>query len=127
MRQVHIAGEKLFVDYAGGAVPIVDAATGEISQAQIFVATLGASNYTFACATPRQTTADWIGAQVQALEFIGGVPRLVVPDQTRSLIKTPDRHDPEPNRSYEEFSRHYGCAVLAARPAHPRDKPCWRL
>ena len=72
MRQVHIAGEKLFVDYAGGAVAIVDAATGEISQAQIFVATLGASNYTFACATPRQTTEDWIGAQVLALEFIGG-------------------------------------------------------
>ena len=123
MRQVHIAGEKLFVDYAGSTVPIIDAATGEIAQAQIFVATLGASNYTYACATPRQTTADWIGAQVQALEFIGGVPRLIVPDQTRSLIKTPDRYDPEPNRTYEEFARHYGCAVLAARPAHPRDKP----
>ena len=123
MRQIHIAGEKLFVDYAGSTVPIVDAATGEITQAQIFVATLGASSYTFACATPRQTTADWIGAQVRTLEFIGGVPRLIVPDQTRSLIKTPDRHDPEPNRTYEEFARHYGCAVLAARPAHPRDKP----
>ena len=123
MRQIHTAGEKLFVDYAGSTVPIVDAATGEITQAQIFVATLGASSYTFACATPRQTTADWIGAQVRALEFIGGVPRLIVPDQTRSLIKTPDRHDPEPNRTYEEFARHYGCAVLAARPAHPRDKP----
>ena len=85
--------------------------------------TLGASNYTYACATPRQTTADWIGAQVQALEFIGGVPKLIVPDQTRALIKTPDRYDPEPNRTYEEFARHYGCAVLAARPAHPRDKP----
>ena len=123
MRQVHIAGEKLFVDYAGSAVPITCAATGEISQAQIFVATLGASNYTFACATPRQTTEDWIGAQVLALEFIGGAPRLIVPDQTRSLIKTPHRYDPEPNRTYEEFARHYGCAVLAARPAHPRDKP----
>ncbi len=123
MRQVHIAGEKLFVDYAGDTVPIVDPVTGEITRAQIFVATLGASNYTYACATPRQTTADWIGAQVQALEFIGGVPKLIVPDQTRALIKTPDRYDPEPNRTYEEFARHYGCAVLAARPAHPRDKP----
>ena len=123
MRQIHIAGEKLFVDYAGSTVPIVDAATGEITQAQIFVATLGASNYTYACATPRQTTADWIGAQVLALEFIGGVPRLIVPDQTRALIKSPDRYDPEPNRTYEEFAKHYGCAVLAARPAHPRDKP----
>jgi transposase len=123
MRQIHIAGEKLFVDYAGSTVPIIDATTGELSQGQVFVATLGASNYTYACATPRQTTADWIGAQVRALEFIGGAPRLVVPDQARALIKRPDRYDPEPNRTYEEFAKHYGCAVLAARPAHPRDKP----
>ena len=74
MRQIHVAGEKLFVDYAGDTVPIVDAATGEITRAQIFVAVLGASNYTFACATARQTTADWIDGQMQALEFIGGVP-----------------------------------------------------
>ena len=123
MRQVHIAGEKLFVDYAGGSVPIINAATGEITQAQIFVATLGASNYTFACATARQTTADWIGAQVLALEFIGGAPKLIVPDQARALIKTPDRYDPEPNSTYDEFAVHYGCAVLPARPRHPRDKP----
>jgi len=123
MRQVHVAGEKLFIDYAGGTVPIVNAVTGEITQAQVFVAVLGASNYTYACATPRQTTADWIGAQVQALEFFSGVPRLIVPDQTRSLIKTPDHYDPEPNRTYDEFATHYGCAVLAARPGHPRDKP----
>lgn len=123
MRQIHVAGEKLFVDYAGGSVPIIDPVTGEITQAQIFVATLGASNYTFACATPRQTTEDWIGAQVLALEFIGGATRLIVPDQARALIKRPDRYDPEPNRTYEEFARHYGCAVLAARPRHPRDKP----
>ncbi len=93
MRQTHIAGEKLFVDYAGQTVPIVDATTGEITQAQIFVATFGASNYTYACATARQTTADWIGAQVQALEFFGGVPRLIVPDQARALIKNPDTYE----------------------------------
>jgi len=120
---VHIAGEKLFVDYAGDTVPVVDASTGEITRAQIFVAVLGASNYTFACATPRQTTEDWITAQVQALEFIGGAPKLIVPDQARALIKTPGRYDPEPGRAYEEFAQHYGCAVLPARPAHPRDKP----
>jgi transposase len=123
MRQTHIAGEKLFVDYAGQTVPIVDATTGEITQAQIFVATFGASNYTYACATARQTTADWIGAQVQALEFFGGLPRLIVPDQARALIKNPDTYDPQPNRLYDEFANHYGCALLAARPAHPRDKP----
>ena len=123
MRQTHVAGEKLFVDYAGQTVPIIDALTGEISAAQIFVATLGASNYTYACATARQTSAEWIGAQVRALEFFGGVPKLIVPDQTRALIKSPDRYEPEPNRLYEEFAAHYGCALLAARPAHPRDKP----
>ena len=100
MRQVHIAGEKLFVDNAGETVPVVDAATGEITRAQIFVAVLGASNYTFACATPRQTTEDWIGAQVLALEFIGGVPKLIVPDQPRALVKTPDRYDPELNPTW---------------------------
>ena len=123
MRQVHVGGEKLFVDYSGDTVPLVDAATGEITEAQIFVATLGASNYTYACATARQTTADWISAQVRALEFFGGTPRLIVPDQTRSLIKYPDSYDPEPNRTYEEFAEHYGCALLAARPGRPRDKP----
>ena len=123
MRQVHVAGEKLFVDYSGDTVPLIDAATGEITAAQIFVATLGASNYTYACATARQTTADWIAAQVRALEFFGGAPRLIVPDQTRALIKYPDSYDPEPNRTYEEFAEHYGCALLAARPGHPRDKP----
>ena len=123
MRQIHIGGEKLFVDYAGQTMPIIDASTGEITKAQIFVATFGASNYTYACATARQTTADWVGAQIQALEFFGGVPRLIVPDQARALIKKPDRYDPQPNRLYDEFATHYGCALLAARPAHPRDKP----
>jgi transposase len=123
MRQVHIAGEKLFVDYAGDTVPVIDASTGEITRAQIFVAVLGASNYTFACATPRQTTEDWIAAQVLALEFFGGAPKLIVPDQARALVRTPGRYDPEPGRAYEEFAQHYGCAVLPARPAHPRDKP----
>jgi len=124
MRQTHVAGERLFVDYAGQTVPIVDAATGEIRQrAQIFVAVLGASNYTFACATARQTLEDWTGALVLALEFIGGSPRLIVPDQTRALIARPDRYEPESNRTVEEFAAYYGTVVLPARPAHPRDKP----
>ena len=123
MRQTHIAGEKLFVDYAGQTMPIVDAASGEIRRAQIFVAVLGASNYTYACATATQTAADWVGSIIDALEFIGGVPRLIVPDQPRALIARPDRYDPIPGRLVEEFSAHYGVAVLPARPAHPRDKP----
>jgi transposase len=123
MRQVHVAGEKLFVDYAGQTLPVVDPATGEIRHAQVFVATLGASNYTYACATATQSAADWVGSIIGALEFIGGVPRLIVPDQPRALIARPDRHDPIPTRLVEEFCSHYQVAVLPARPAHPRDKP----
>lgn len=123
MRQIHPAGERLFVDYAGQTVPLVDATTGEIRRAQIFVAVLGASNHTYACATATQTSADWVGAMIDALEFIGGVPRLVVPDQPRALVARPDRYEPGLNRLVEEFCDHYDVAVLPARPAHPRDKP----
>ena len=123
MRQTHIAGERLFVDYAGHTMPVIDAATGEIRRAQIFVAVLGASNYTFACATATQTAADWVGSIIDALAFIGGVPRLIVPDQTRALIAQPDRYEPAVNRLVDELCEHYSVAVLPARPAHPRDKP----
>jgi transposase len=123
MRQTHVAGERLFVDYAGQTVPVIDAASGEIRRAQIFVAVLGASNYTYACATAAQTGADWVGSIIGALEFIGGVPRLIVPDQTRALIARPDRYEPAVNRLVEELCEHYDVAVLPARPAHPRDKP----
>ncbi len=123
MRQTHIAGERLFVDYAGQTVPVIDAATGEIRRAQVFVAVLGASNYTYACATATQTAADWVGSIIGALEFIGGVPRLIVPDQTRALIARPDRYEPAVNRLVDELCDHYDVAVLPARPAHPRDKP----
>jgi transposase len=123
MRQVHVAGDKLFADYAGQTVPIIDAATGEIRAAQIFVAVLGASNYTYACATATQTAPDWVGSLINALEFIGGVPRLIVPDQPRALIAQPDRYEPGVGRLVEEFCDHYSAAVLPARPAHPRDKP----
>lgn len=123
MRQVHHAGEKLFVDYAGHTIPITDATTGEISQAQLFVAVLGASNYTFVTATAGQTTADWIDGHVQALQYIGGSPVMIVPDNARALIADPDRYEPGAGRVYAEFAAHYGCAILPARPAHPRDKP----
>jgi transposase len=118
MRQVHRAGEKLFVDYAGQTVPYGDA--GE--RAQIFVATLGASSYTFACATPRQTLADWVGALVRTFEYIGGVTELVVPDNARALIADPDRYEPQASATLLDFAAHYGTAILPARPYRPRDK-----
>ena len=123
MRQMHIGGDKLFVDYAGQTVPVIDASSGEITQAQIFVAALGASNFTYACATPTQKAADWVGAIIDTLEFIGGVPRLLVPDQPRALIARPDRYEPTSHRLLDELCAHYGLAVLPARPAKPRDKP----
>lgn len=122
MRQTHEAGDKLFVDYAGQTVPIVDASTGEIAQAQIFVAVLGASNYTYACATASQKATDWVASIMSALEFIGGVPRLLVPDQPRALMARPDRYEPTSHRLLEELSVHYGLPVMPARPAKPRDK-----
>ncbi|MGC8808345.1 MAG: IS21 family transposase [Thiomonas sp.] len=122
MRQVHPGGERLFVDYAGQTVPVVDAATGEIRRAQIFVAVLGASNYTFACATWQQTATDWVSAIIQTLTFLGGVPRLLVPDQPRALIANPDAYEPVTARLMQELGEHYHLAVLPARPGRPQDK-----
>jgi transposase len=122
MRQTHRAGDKLFVDYAGQTVGVVDPATGHHREAQIFVAVLGASNYTFAEATWTQRLPDWIGSHVRAFAFLGGVPALVVGDNLRSGVSTPHRYDPESNRTYEDLARHYGTALLPARPRAPRDK-----
>lgn len=122
MRQTHLAGEKLFVDYAGQTVPIVDRTTGEEHPAQVFVAVLGASNYTFAEATMTQGLADWTGSHVRAFEFFGGVPEIVVPDNLKSGVTKPCRYDPEINPSYAELARHYGVAVIPARVRKPKDK-----
>ena len=122
MRQEHRAGEKLFVDYAGQTVPLTERATGEIRQAQIFVAVLGASNYTYAEATLTQALADWIGSHVRAFEFLGGVPEVVVPDNLKSAVTRACRYDPDLNPTYREFARHYQVAIVPARVARPRDK-----
>jgi transposase len=122
MRQVHRAGEKLFVDYSGATVPVVDARTGEVREAQIFVAVWGASNYTFAEATWSQGLSDWIGSHVRAFEFGGGLPEVVVPDNLKSGVSRPCRYEPELNPTYQDLAVHYGVAVLPARVRRPRDK-----
>jgi transposase len=123
MRQTHAAGERMFVDYAGDGVPvIIDRLTGEIRMAQIFVAVLGASSFTFAKASWTQALPDWIDAHVRAFEAIGGVPELVVPDNARTAIVKASFYEPEVNRTYGEMAAHYGTAVLPARPRKPRDK-----
>jgi transposase len=123
MRQTHVGGDKLFVDYAGDTVPvIVDRLTGEVRQAQIFVAVMGASNFTYVEATWTQTLGDWIGAHTRAFAAIGGVPRLIVPDNAKVAVIKACLYEPQVNRSYAEMAAHYGTAVLPTRPRRPRDK-----
>ena len=123
MRQTHLGGDKLFVDYAGDTVPVViDRLTGETRQAQIFVAVLGASSFSCAEATWTQTLADWIGAHTRALAAIGGVPKLLVPDNTKVAVIKACFYDPQVARTYADMAAHYQTAVLPARPGKPRDK-----
>ena len=122
LRQHYVAGEKLLVDYAGQTVPVVERTTGEVRQAQIFVAVLGASNYTYVEATWTQGLADWIGAHRRCFEFLGGVPALIVPDNLKSGVTSPCFYDPELNRTYQKLAEHYQVAVMPARIRRPRDK-----
>ncbi len=122
LRQQHRAGEKLFVDYAGATVPLENPHSGEVRQAQIFVAVLGASSYTYAEATWSQQLPDWLGSHVRAFEFFSGAPEIVVPDNLRAGVSRACRYEPDLNRSYQEMAAHYGVAVVPARPRKPRDK-----
>ena len=122
MRQTHIAGERLFVDWAGDTIGVIDPATGEERRARIFVAALGASNYTYAEARWSETLPDWIGAHVNALAAIGGVPKVLVPDNLKAGITKPSRYEPGINRTYQDLADHYGCVVLPTRIVKPRDK-----
>ena len=123
MRQTHVGGDKLFVDYAGDTVPvIIDRPTGEVRQAQIFVAVLGASNFTYVEATWTQGLGDWIDAHTRAFAAIAGVPRLIVPDNAKVAVIKACLYEPQVNRTYAEMAAHYGTAILPTRPRRPRDK-----
>jgi transposase len=122
MRQTHRAGEKLFVDYSGTTVPVINAITGEIVRAQIFIASLGASKYTYAEATWTQTLPDWIASHIRAFEYLGCVPWVLTPDCLKSAIRKACRYEPEATSTYEDMARHYGCAIIPARPYRPKDK-----
>lgn len=122
LRQVHVAGEKLFVDYAGRTMEVVDVTTGEVCVAQIFVAVLGASNYTYAEATFTQSLPDWIGSHGRAFAFFGGAARQTVSDNLKAGVTRACFHEPMVNRTYADLARHYGTAVVPARPYRPRDK-----
>lgn len=122
MRQTHRAGEKLFVDYAGLTLPLTDPRNGVVQAGQVFVATLGASEYTYAEVTRTQSIHDWIASHVRALDFFGGVPEIIVPDNLKAGVTHASRYEPELNRTYQEFAQHYDVAVIPARVRKPKDK-----
>src|SRR6516162_4416432 len=122
MRQTHAAGEKLFVDFAGDTLPVFDALTGEVRAVKIFVAVLGASNYTYAEARWSEALPEWISAHVNTFAFLGGVPKAVVCDNLKAGVTTASRYEPGINRTYQDLAAHYGTAILPARPYRPRDK-----
>jgi transposase len=122
MRQKHKAGEKTFVDYAGMKMPWMDPATGEIHEAEIFVGSLGASQFTFVEATATQQLPDWIQSHVRMWEYFGGVSEMVVPDNLKSGITKAHRYDPDINANYQHLSEHYGFAIVPARSMEPKDK-----
>jgi transposase len=122
LRQVHVAGERVFVDFAGQTMEVIDGATGEVRRAEVFVAVLGASSYIYAEASWTQSLADWISVHVNMMAFIGGVPKQIVSDNLRAGITRACFYEPLVNRTYADMAAHYGTAVIPARPYKPRDK-----
>jgi len=122
LRQQHRAGEKLFVDHAGDTIAVTNPQTGEIMPAYLFVAVLGASNYTYAEATLSRDLPNWIGSHVRAFEFFEACPEIVVPDNWKAGVTRACRYEPDLNRTYSEMAQHYAVAIIPARPAKPRDK-----
>ncbi|MGC9523738.1 MAG: IS21 family transposase [Anaerolineae bacterium] len=122
MRLTHKAGEKVFVDYAGQTVPVIDPETGEVRQAQVFIGVLGASNYTYVEAQWSQELPNWIGGHVRMFSFFGGVPEIVVPDNLKAGVKNPCRYEPDLNPTYHDLAEHYDVAVIPARSGKPKDK-----
>jgi transposase len=122
LRQEHKAGEKLFVDFAGKGIDVIDPATGVVSEAQIFVAVLGASNYTFVLAVPAQSLPWWITCHTKAFDYFGGLPEIVVPDNLKSGVSKACRYDPDLNPTYHRMGQHYGVAIIPARARKPKDK-----
>jgi transposase len=122
LRQLHRAGAKGFVDFSGDGLPIRDPATGTTTTAVLFVCVLGASNFTYVEPVLHQDLATWIACHVNAFTYFGGVPAALVPDNTKTGVTRADYYDPDLNPTYADLARHYGTAVLPARPRHPRDK-----
>ncbi|MGH2507576.1 MAG: IS21 family transposase [Ktedonobacteraceae bacterium] len=122
MRQDHRAGEKLFVDFAGATLPVTNPETGEVTDAQLFVAVLGASNYTYAEACSSQSIDSWIAAHIRTFEYMKGVPEILIPDNLKAAVTKPHRYEPELNERYHQMASHYRTSIMPARVRKPRDK-----
>lgn len=122
MRQDHVVGEKMFVDFSGDGIEVVDPETGEIRTAKLFVAVVGGSSLTYVEAVFSEDLPTWVGCHNRALEFFGGVAKIFVPDNLKSAVTRPDNYDPEINPTYAELAAHYGAVVIPARKYKPRDK-----
>jgi transposase len=122
LRQPHDPGAAMYVDYAGETAEITNPETGETTRVKLFVAVLGHSNLTYAEATRGETTSDWLSGQARALDYFGGVPKKIVPDNPKALVTRASRYDPDLNPSYQEFALHYSVAIVPARVRSPRDK-----
>ena len=122
MRQEHRVGEKLFIDFSGDGIDIIDPKTGEVRAAKLFVATLGVSNYTYVEPVLREDLPSWVQCHVNALRFFGGATEIWVPDNPRVGVTKPDRYEPELNLTYRDLAEHYGVAVIPARVRRPKDK-----
>lgn len=122
MRQIHHPGKKTFVDFSGGTIPVVDPRTGERREAKLFVAVLGYSNYTYVEPVFSEDIPTWVGVHTRAFAYFGGVPEIVVCDNLKSGVNRPHRYDPEINRTFEDFARHNGTAILPTRVYKPKDK-----
>ena len=122
LRQVYKAGEKMFVDFAGKGIPVINPSTGEVTDAQIFVAILGASNYTYVEALPSQSLPFWIMAHTHAFQHFNGTPEIIVPDNLKSGVSKACRYEPDINPTYQNLAQHYDAVVIPARPNKPRDK-----
>ena len=122
MRQTHRAGEKLFIDFSGDGIDVTDPKTGELRKAKLFVAVLGASNYTYVEPVFSEDLPTWVDCHVRAIEFFGGTAEIWVPDNLKAGVNSPNRYEPDINPTYADLARHYGVAVMPARVRKPRDK-----
>jgi transposase len=122
MHKEHKAGGEVEVDWAGDTMSYVEPQTGKIRSAYIFVAVLPASSYPFAYAYGDMKTSNWIDAHVRAYEYFGGVPKVTIPDNTKTAVINADRVDPVLNKSYSEMAKHYRTTLIPARAGRPKDK-----